>query len=49
MNYSYQCDKCGTTIKDKKVVVQWSDSLENESKTYIFCPKCYEEEAINAI
>ena len=45
---SYQCDKCGATIKDRKIVVQWSDSLENESKTYIFCPKCYEEEAINA-
>ena len=46
---SYQCDKCGTTIKDKEIVVQWSDSLENESKTFTFCPKCYEEEAINAI
>ena len=46
---SYQCDKCGTTIKDTPIVVQWSDSLEYESKTYIFCPKCYEEEATNAI
>ena len=48
-----QCTKCGTALKDDKVVVHWIDlkssSIEDESKTYIFCPTCYEEEATNAI
>ena len=48
-SYSYQCDKCNTTIKDNKVVVQWSDSIESEAKTFVFCPQCYEQEAINGI
>jgi len=46
-----QCDKCNTTLKDNKVVVQWStiNRTPNEAKIFVFCPQCYEEEAINAI
>jgi len=48
-SYSYQCDKCNTTLKDNKIVVQWSKSIEEEAKTFVFCPQCYEKEAINGI
>ena len=48
-----QCTKCGTALKDDKVVVQWIDfkskSIEDEAKTFVFCPQCYEKEAIHGI
>lgn len=47
-----QCDKCGTALTDNKtrtIVVQWSKSIEEEAKTFVFCPQCYEKEAINGI
>ena len=44
-----QCDKCGTALKDNKIVVQWSKAIEDEAKTFVFCPQCYEKEAINGI
>ena len=44
------CDRCGTEKhQDNWITVQRSDSLVYETKTIILCPKCYEEEAINAI
>ena len=45
------CDRCGTEKHDNKVVVQWStiNRTPNEAKIFVFCPQCYEEEAINAI
>ena len=45
-----QCSKCGTTKhQDNWITRQYSDSVEDETQTIIFCPQCYEEEAINAI
>ena len=44
-----QCDKCSTALKDNKIVVQWSKSIEEKPKTFVFCPQCYEQEAINGI
>ena len=45
-----QCSKCGTTKhQDNWITLQYSDSVEDETQTIILCPKCYEEEATNAI
>ena len=44
-----KCVSCGTTTAPNWVTLQYSDSAEDETKTIIICPKCYEEEAINAI
>ena len=55
-----QCSKCGTTKhQDNWITQKFSNVVEtnskglltfkNEAKTVIYCPKCYEEEAINAI
>ena len=54
-----QCTKCGTTDAPNWVTHKVSNIVENksstlhtvkhETNTFIFCPQCYEEEAINAI
>ena len=45
-----QCTKCGTNKhQDNWITLQYSDSVEDETKTIILCPKCWEEEEINAI
>ena len=44
--YGYKCVKCGTEEAPNWITVV--DSL-SDSKYTIFCPKCYEEEATNAI
>ena len=49
MNYSYQCSKCNTNVADRWITITYSDSLDDKPQTIIFCPKCYEEEATNAI
>ena len=58
MKYSYQCNKCGTTVADHWITHKYSNVVEtnnkglltfkNEAKTVVYCPKCYEEEATNA-
>ena len=54
-----QCNKCGTTDAPNWITHKVSNIVENksktllsmthETKTFIFCPTCYEEEATNAI
>ena len=45
-----QCSKCGTTKHQNNwITLQYSDSVEDETKTIILCPQCYEKEAINGI
>ena len=44
--YGYKCVKCGTEEAPNWITVV--DSLSDYKYT-IFCPKCYEEEATNAI
>ena len=44
-----QCTKCGTTDAPNWITLQYSDSVEDETKTIILCPQCYEKEAINGI
>ena len=54
-----QCTKCGTTEADNWVTESVSrivdtkqkhlHTITHEKHTVYFCPKCYEEEAINAI
>ena len=54
-----QCTKCGTTDapnwithKVSNIVESKSSTLhtvKHETKTFTFCPTCYEEEATNAI
>ena len=44
--HGYKCVKCGTEKAPNWITVV--DSLDDNKYT-IFCPKCYEEEAINAI
>ena len=43
--HGYKCVKCGTEKAPNWITVV--DSLDNNYT--IFCPQCYEEEAINAI
>ena len=57
--YGYKCVKCGTEeapnwITEKvSTMVETNNkgllTFENRTQTFIFCPECYEEEAINAI
>jgi len=54
-----QCNKCGTTDAPHWITHKYSNVVEtnnkglltfkNEAKTVTYCPKCYEEEATNAI
>jgi len=54
-----KCNICGTTDAPNWITQKFSNVVEtnnkglltfkNEAKTVIYCPKCYEEEAINAI
>ena len=54
-----QCTKCGTTEADNWITEKVSrivdtkqrhiHTIKHETHTVYFCPKCYEEEAINAI
>ena len=44
--YGYQCSKCDTEVADNWITLV--DSLDDNKYT-ILCPKCYEEEATNAI
>ena len=54
-----QCTKCGVTTADNWIKHKVSNIVEQKTgtlhtvkgktHTLIFCPTCYEEEAINAI
>ena len=44
-----KCVKCGTATAHNWITLQYSDSAEDETKTIILCPQCYEKEAINGI
>ena len=45
-----QCNNCGTTKhQDNWITLQFKDVFEEETKTIILCPQCYEKEAINGI
>ncbi len=44
-----KCVSCGTATAPNWITLQYSDSAEDETKTIIYCPKCYEKEAINGI
>ena len=54
-----QCTKCGTTDAPNWITHKVSNivdtktstlhTVKHETKTIIFCPTCYEEEATNAI
>ena len=44
-----KCVKCGTATAPNWITIQYSDSAEDETKTFVFCPQCYEQEAINGI
>ena len=44
-----KCVRCGTATAHNWITIQYKDSVEDKPKTIIYCPKCYEKEAIDGI